>query len=299
MKVIVFGGAGFIGSHVADRLTEEGHEVSIFDIRESPYLQDNQKMIIGDILDGKLVELAVSGHDIVYHFAGIADIGEAHDKPAETIRINILGTNNILNACKNNDIQRFIFASTAYVYSKSGSFYRYSKQACELLINTYNQIHNLSFTILRYGSLYGPRATETNWINQILTQALTAGKITRLGDGEEIREYVHVKDAAKLSVDILASNFNNKCVMITGGQPMKIKDVMRMIKEILNNKIDLEFSPATGDSAHYNITPYSFTPQLAKKLVCNYHVDMGQGILECLNEIHAELEKSKGLDNES
>jgi len=285
MKAIVFGGSGFLGSHIADTLTNKGHDVTIFDLQPSKYLKDKQKMVVGDILDQKAVEKAVKGCEVVYHFAALADIETAHLKPLETVEYNILGTTIILEACRKNKVKRFVFASTIYVYSDAGSFYRSSKQACELIIENYNEVFNLPYTILRYGSLYGPRADDKNWIHKILNQATKDGKITRHGDGEEIREYIHVEDAAKLSVDILSKQFENENVIITGNQPMKIKDVLVMVKEILGNKIDLEFIP-TESSIHYEITPYSFKPKVAKKLVSDQFYDLGQGILECLADLN-------------
>lgn len=292
MKVIVFGGSGFLGSHTADALTAKGHKVKIFDIVNSPYLQKDQEMIVGSILDNKAVEKAVKGCDVVYNFAGMADIDESYSKPLETIEKNIMGNSIVLDACRKNNVKRFVFASTIYVYSDLGSFYRSSKQACELIIENYRETFGLPYTILRYGSLYGPRAKDNNWIHKILKQALTEGKITRHGDGEEIREYVHVKDAAKLSVDILSKEFENHNVTITGNQPLKIKDLHIMVKEILGNKIKLEFLPDVS-SSHYEITPYNFNPKVAKKLVSTEFYDIGQGILECLSEIYAELDSKK------
>ncbi len=219
MKIVIFGGSGFVGSHVADYLSDHNHEVTIFDLKPSPYIKASQEMILGDILDLGSVSKVTKNVDVVYDFAGIADIARAKNDAYKTICTNVLGTTNILEACRVNNIKRFIFASTVYVYSESGSFYRASKQACELLIECYHKIHNLDFTILRYGSLYGPRADESNWISRILHQALTEKKIVRKGDGNEIREYVHVHDAARLSVKVLDEEFKNQYVMITGHQP--------------------------------------------------------------------------------
>lgn len=288
MNILIIGGSGFLGSHTADALAKDGHKVKIFDIINSPYLQKDQEMIIGSILDKKIVEKAAKGCDVVYNFAAMTDIEESHKKPLETIEKNILGNTIVLEACRKNKIKRFVFASTIYVYSDSGGFYRSSKQACELIIENYKETFGLPYTILRYGSLYGPRAKDNNWIQRILKQALTEGKITRYGDGEEMREYVHVKDAAKLSVKILSKEYENKNVTITGNQPIKIKDLHTMVNEILGNKIELEYLPETSTN-HYEITPYNFSPKIAQKLTSNEFHDMGQGILECLNEIHAEL----------
>lgn len=282
MKVVVFGGSGFLGSHTADYLSDNNYKVIIFDKRPSSYIKASQDMVVGDILDLDAVKKITRGVDVVYHFAGVADIYEAKDKPYKTVQNNIIGTVNILEACRENNVKRFIFASTVYVYSEAGSFYRASKQACELIIESYHRQYNLDFTILRYGSLYGPRADDTNWIHRILKQALTEKKITRPGDGSEIREYIHVFDAARLSVKMLDDEFKNQYVMITGYQPIRIKDLLIMIKEMLNNEIELEFTREKCDE-HYEITPYNFKPRLAKRIVDTSYVDLGQGIFELLN----------------
>jgi len=284
MKIVVFGGSGFLGSHVADYLTENNHKVLVFDKRPSPYLKPYQEMIIGDILDREAVKEITKGVDIVYHFAGIADINQAKNEPYQTICTNIIGTTNILEACRLNNVKRFIFASSVYVYSEAGSFYRASKQACEIIIENYHKQYNVDFTILRYGSLYGPRADESNWINTILRQALAEKKITRVGDGNEIREYIHVYDAARLSVKVSSEEYKNQYVMITGHQAIRIKDLLIMIKEMLNNEIELEFTKEDYDE-HYEITPYNFRPKLAKRLFDSSYVDLGQGLLEQLHTL--------------
>jgi UDP-glucose 4-epimerase len=178
------------------------------------------------------------------------------------------------------------------VYGNSGSFYRVSKHACELIIESFHERYDLEYTILRYGSLYGRYAHTHNWIYNILKQALLTGKITRYGDGEEIREYIHVEDAARCSVDILSEEYKNKCIIITGHHPIKIKDLLTMIKEIMANKIEIEYlSPKS--SLHYEITPYSFTPKMGRKLAPNCYIDLGQGILDCLNHIHLMIAQEK------
>jgi len=288
MKAIIFGGSGFLGSHVADVLDGLGYQVVIYDIKPSLYLRGSQRMIIGDILDEAKVEEAITGSDIVYNFAGIADIELACKVPLDSVKSNILGNSIILEACRKSKVKRFIFASSLYVYSKAGNFYRSTKQACELLIENYNEVFGLPYTILRYGSLYGPRAGDDNFIYRILKEAITDGKITRYGDGEELREYIHVIDAAKGSVEILSEDFANQQVIITGNQQTRVKDLLFMIKEMLDNKIKIEFMPP-DKKYHYELTPYVFSPKVARRLIPKTYLDLNQGILDMVYELYKKF----------
>lgn len=293
MNITVFGGAGFLGSHVADALTESGYKVRIFDRIKSPYLQRNQTMMVGDVLDENMVRKATEDADVIYNFIALADIDQASEQPLETARINVLGNMHILEAARKANVKRFVFASSIYVYSNAGSFYRSSKQACELFIEDYQKTYNLDYTILRYGSLYGPRANEHNWIFRVLKQALTEKVMVREGDGEEIREYIHVYDAAKLSCDILREEYKNRSLIIAGNTQIKIKDLLVMIKEMLKGEVDIRYVPAKL-KGHYEITPYVFNPKIAAKINSTEYVDMGQGILNILTEIHQKyVDKNK------
>jgi len=184
-KVVVIGGSGFMGSHIADELTRSGYAVTLFDYKQSPYLRSGQKMVVGNILDEKALDDCIKGSQYVYHLAGIADIGEAAVHPVETVKTNILGTTFALEVSKKWKVERFVFASTIYVYSHQGSFYRATKQASESLIEVYKEKFGLEYTILRYGSLYGPRSQVWNGLRRYVEQALRDGMILYDGTGEE------------------------------------------------------------------------------------------------------------------
>jgi len=288
-KVLVSGSSGFLGSHIADALDDAGYKVTLFDLKPSLYKRKTQNEIIGDILDYKNVTNALNGQDLVYHFAGQADIESARNDPTGTIKANILGTQNILEASIKENIERLLFASTIYVYSELGSFYRVSKQACEKIIEEYHNEFGLNYTVLRYGSLYGPRANYFNSITNMLIQASKEKKIIRRGDGEEIREYIHVIDASELSVKALENEFKNSHLIITGNQKIKVKDLLTMIKEIFHGEIEICFEDE-DELHHYEITPYSFKPQIAKKMSSLNHYDLGQGLLDLLYDINQDLE---------
>ena len=287
-KVVVIGGSGFLGSHLADALTEAGYAVSIFDVRQSPWLRQDQEMILGDIRDEEALRDCIAGARYVYHLAGIADIGEAARSPRVTVEHNIIGSTAVLQSCLQAKVERILFASTLYVYSQQGSFYRVSKQAVELLIEAYHERFGLEYTILRYGSLYGPRAQEWNGLKRYVTQAVRQGRIDYPGTGEERREYIHVIDAARLSVEALSPDYANQRLTLTGTQILNSGELLRMIQEILGGKVEITFSPEQRNPEHYELTPYRFTPRVARKIVPNVFVDIGQGILGLVEEVYQE-----------
>lgn len=290
LNVLVTGGSGFLGSHIADELSERGHHVTITDLKESKWIRDDQRMIIGDITNPDFVDEILGDIDVVYHLAALADLNAAKTRPVETAQINILGTVNLLERAAKRGIKRFVFASSVYVYSREGGFYRCSKQACENYIEEFNNVYGLDYSILRYGSLYGPRADEANGVYRLLKQAMTENKVTHRGSPQDKREYIHVFDAAKLSVDILDDEFKNTNVVITGNDVLKIEDLFYMFSEILGKKIDQNYIEGTEYDGHYRVTPYTFTPKTGKKLTTSHYVDMGQGILQVIEQIYGNKE---------
>lgn len=283
-KVLVIGGSGFLGSHVADKLSDSGFEVSIFDIKPSKWIRDDQDFIKGSILDSQCLHDAIGDKKYVYHFAGIADIGESKISPEKTIELNILGTTNVLKACVERNVSRFIFASSMYVYSSFGSFYNASKKSSEIIIEAFNQEYGLDFTFLRYGSLYGPRAQDWNGINGFIKQIVNEGKLDYFGSGEEKREYIHVSDAADLSLEILSKDYANKAITITGLQVLNSKELIDMIFEIAGKEPVVRMNKQKNND-HYVKTPYRHSVMHARKLTPKSFVDIGQGILEIIDSL--------------
>ena len=288
MKVLVTGGSGFLGSHVADALTKRNHDVVSFDLKPSEYRQGNQKNIVGSILDMEAFGNAMKGSDAVYHLAAIADIGDAVAWPLKTVEVNILGTANALELARINNVKRFVYSSSIYVYSDHGSFYRTSKRAAELLIEDYQNNYGLSYSILRFGSLYGPRADYHNSVFRLLNQALTEGRIDYPGTGDEVREYIHVFDAASAAADILDDEFENERISLTGHERMKSSEMLGMVNEMMGRKLTIKYRKET-DEGHYIETPYSYNPRLGKKLTHKKYIDLGLGLLDCLQNIDQKL----------
>jgi len=284
-KAVVAGGSGFIGSYVAEHLCNQGYDVVVYDKKESPWLKDGQQMIIGNILDDECVSAAIEGAEVVYNFAAFADLNEAIDQPLKTAEVNILGNVNVLEACRVHNVNRFMYASTVYVYSREGGFYRCSKQSSEHYVEEYQRNYGLDYTILRYGSLYGPRADDSNGLFKVVQHAIKTGKLCYAGHPESMREYIHVDDAARASVVALGDEFKNESVVLTGQEPMRVFDMLKMLAEIMGiSEESIEF---TDDdyAGHYIRTPYAYQPKLGRKYCPPLHVDLGQGLLQLIDEV--------------
>ena len=162
-NAVVFGGSGFLGSYVVEELVERGWWVRIADLN-APH----EELKFGDYvfcdLNNKdsLAEVIPVETDVVYNFAGMSDLDEALNQPLMTMELNILGNLHILETCRKHKVRHFVYASSAYACSESGSFYGISKLSSEKIVEEYQNRYGLDFTIIRYGSLYGERADHRN-----------------------------------------------------------------------------------------------------------------------------------------
>jgi UDP-glucose 4-epimerase len=288
-KVAVFGGSGFIGSYLIESLLSRNYQVYSIDLKE-PKEATKATFIQCDILNRSSIQEIFKTHqfDFVYNLAGFANLDKAVEFPIETFELNVMGNLYILEECKRQKISRFIYASSAYAMNDKGSFYGVSKLSSEKIIEEYHKKYGLNYTILRYGSLYSERDFENNYIYNLVEKAIETGKINHGGDGNEIREYIHAADAAKLSVDVIEDEgYAEKHIILTGVERYKRIDLFNLINEILGNKIEINLSN-DGYSNHYKFSPYSFTPEQSQKLVPNPFIDMGQGILNCISKIHSK-----------
>ena len=287
-KIIVFGGSGFMGSHLCDALTNEGYHVTIFDKNKSEFITKNQKMVVGDIQDISKVNRAIKGSSFVFNFAGVSDIEYSNNNLIETVNQNILANSILLEESLKHKVERFIFASSLYVNSFSGGNYRISKQACEDFIENFYINYGLNYTILRYGSLYGPRSDERNGIFRFIKSAIKQKKMIFNGKSTSLREFIHVHDAALLTTQILKNKFKNKKITITGQSSLTIKELLNLIKEILSDsKIKIIFN-TNSKTSHYEITPYSYKPDYSKKMYPKLFIDLGEGIVKMVDEVKSK-----------
>ncbi|MCB9223361.1 MAG: NAD(P)-dependent oxidoreductase [Crocinitomicaceae bacterium] len=286
-KVAVFGGSGFLGTYLVDELIERDYEVYALDLVQSQ--NDSKATFIQlDILNRDQIDQAFDKYqfDIVYNLAGFANLDKAIEFPVETFQLNVMGNMYILEASRKHNVDRFVYASSAYAMSDKGAFYGLSKLSSEKVIEEYEKKYNFPFTILRYGSLYSDQDFENNYIYNLVKRCVDTGEINHGGDGEEIREYIHAEDAAKLSVDVIESEaYRGKHIILTGVERMKRIELFHLINEIMGGKIKINLKN-DGYSNHYKFTPYSFSPEESQKLIPNPYIDMGQGILNCIKKAH-------------
>lgn len=296
-KVVVFGGSGFLGSYIVSELIERNSfdEIVVFDMSDLPAtFKEGVSYIKGNILDEDSVNDIIKGADVVYNLAAMMDLQDCIQYPVDAVKFNTLGNTIILQACVNNGVKRFVFSSSVYAYNSVGGIYASTKRASEDIIKNYSKYYGMNYTILQYGTLYGTGSQKGNSIYKYLNSAIKNNVIEYVGDGTEVREYIHVIDAAKLSVDILDQQYENKTIIITGHHPTKVADLFRMIQEMIPSDIYIRYktdTPVGKKDTHYKVTPYSHLKELPLKMTNNCYVDLGVGLLQLINYI--ELEKDK------
>jgi UDP-glucose 4-epimerase len=288
MKILVFGGSGFLGSHVCDNLILKKYKVTNFDKKKNIWSKPNLQFIEGDISEIEKIKKIIHNFDIVFNFAALSNLNQALKRPMEAIKTNLINHIDILLACKNAKIKKYIFASTLYVGGNYGGFYRCSKLAAEEFLKEFSRVYNTNFCILRYGTLYGPRSDKTNGIYDILSNAIRNKKIIYSGNKESQREYIHVVDAAKATVDVLNNEFNKKTIIITGRETTKVSDLLEIIREILNIKTKVKYRKKNylKSKTHYVMSPYSIDNYI-EKYSKDINIDLGQGLKNLIEDINA------------
>ena len=239
-NVLVTGGSGFIGSHVVDFLVKKKYNVTTFDL--SPPIRKNVKFIKGNILDKNCLQFALKNIDFVFHLAAVSDINKVRAIPVKTINTNILGTTYLLEASRNKNVKRFIFASSVYSFGTTGNLYTTSKISSELLIKNYRLLFGQNFTILRYSTAYGPRSREVDAVSIFVERALKNLDIVIFGDGQQKRNYLHVEDLAKGSMMALKQKTKNKIITLASKNNIKMFDLARTIVRLTKSNSKIRFN---------------------------------------------------------
>ena len=238
-NILVTGGSGFIGSHVVDALLKRKYKVTIFDL-ETPKRKD-VKFIKGSLLNKDLVKFALKKINSVFHLAAVSDINKVKSIPVKTIETNILGTTIILEASRNLNVDRFIFAGSVYSYSSAGNLYTTSKTASELIIKNYQLLFGRKFTILRYATAFGPRNRNVDAISIFVKKALKNQDLVIHGNGQQKRNYVYVEDLAEGSMIALKEKTKNKIITLASNQNVSIFNLAKIIIKLTKSKSRIIF----------------------------------------------------------
>ena len=216
---VVTGGCGFIGSHMVDKLINLGHKVIVIDNLLSGNIENLNKDATFenvDICDFELVNNTIKKYNVdgIFHFAAIARTPWCIEDPILCYKINVMGTLNILEAARKNNIKRVVLSSSNVVYAFYTP-YRTSKEALEQLATTYNKMYNMSVMSLRYSNVYGKRQSETgpspNVFAALRKSKKEQGKLILTGDGTQTRNYTHVSD---IVMGNLLAMYNNYCGVV-------------------------------------------------------------------------------------
>ncbi|OGC25363.1 hypothetical protein A2291_03065 [candidate division WOR-1 bacterium RIFOXYB2_FULL_42_35] len=250
MKILVTGGSGFIGSQVVDKLVVAGHDVRILDVK--PPQRNDLEFVQGSFVDQAVVEKTLQGIEVIYHIGGFSNIDLAKANPVEVIRLNVLGTTYLLDAARKNGIRRFIFASSVYVHDEKGHLYTTSKLAAEMLCKNFSLLYGLPYTILRYGTVYGPRSRQADVISLFVAKALKGEELIIHGSGQQRRNFIYVEDLAFGSVAALQSVAENKTYVLAGKSSVAIKELAELIKKIFKSEPVIKFLADTPRNDDYS-----------------------------------------------
>jgi len=277
MKILVTGGAGFIGSNLVDALIEQGHQVSIvdnFSTGQKENLNPKAEFYELDIQDKKLTEVfEAEKPEVVFHLAAQIDVRKSVADPVQDAKANILGSLNLLENCKNFKIKKFIFSSTGgAIYGDSDliptpenapqmpiSPYGIAKLSIEKYLHYYQVVHSLNYTILRYANVYGPRQNtqgEAGVVAIFCNKILSNQAPVINGDGLQTRDYVYVADV--VAANLLALN-SNKVETYNVGTSLEndVNKIAKLIKENIDTKIEFTHGSAKAGEQQRSCLDYS------------------------------------------
>lgn len=271
-KILITGGAGFIGSHIVDELIND-NEITIIDnlttgsIKNLKYPEhDNLNFIKGDIRKINFNDLT-SGTDYVFHLAAMASVPLSIEKPKECNDINVNSTIKLLKSAVENDVKKIVFSSSSAVYGENRNLplketeipmptspYAASKASCELYLKTFHESYGLDYTALRYFNVFGPRQDRNSQYAAVIPNfinALLEGKQAEIyGDGEQTRDFVYIGDIARANINACKSDYNG-IINIASGKKMTINRLYEIVKTTLGSDLEPKYlSERPGDIKH-------------------------------------------------
>jgi UDP-glucose 4-epimerase len=274
MRILVTGGAGFIGKHLVKSLIERGNLVTIFDNFSNAeknsvsfLMNMGAKIIKGDITKLEDITNATNEHDIVVHLAAKISVEESIKNPSETFHINVDGTRNVLIACEKNHIKKLVVASSAAVYGegmpglklteeskmKPISPYGQSKVKMEQEIKEFVSEHKINYIILRFFNIYGIGQTSeySGVITKFMERIAQNKSLEIFGDGLQTRDFVAVQDVI-YSINNAISKDKNGIYNIASGKAVTIKELAELMISLSGKKLEIRYSPAKKGDIRYS-----------------------------------------------
>jgi len=264
VRILVTGGAGFIGSNVVDRFVALGHEVAVFDNLSSgfrEFVNPGARFFAGDLADPEAVERCVAEFrpELVDHHAAQIDVRKSVTDPVFDARVNVLGSIGLLQACTRHGVRKVVYASTGGALYGEGrqlpateehpvnpeAPYGASKHTVEHYLFIWKLLHGLDYTVLRYPNVYGPRQNPHGeaGVNAIFIGLMLAGKRPRIfGDGEAVRDYLYVDDVVEGNV-LALSKGGGEMVNLGTGVGTSVNDIVRELKRIIGFTEDAIHEP--------------------------------------------------------
>jgi UDP-glucose 4-epimerase len=258
LRILVTGGAGFIGSTVANRLTELDHEVAVFDdlstgFRE--FVPERARFDQGDLADAHAIDRCIAEFrpEVVSHHAAQIDVRKSVERPSDDARTNVLGGIALLESCTRHGVRKVIYASTGGAIYGEGrtlpanedhpvnpeSPYGVSKHTVEHYLHFWNLVHRLDYTALRYPNVYGPRQNPHGeaGVNAIFIGLMLEGRTPRIfGDGTQVRDYLYVDDVVEANVLALTRG-SGRILNLGTGIGVSVNDIVRELNAILGTRL--------------------------------------------------------------
>lgn len=265
MKALVTGGAGFIGSHIVDRLLKDGHEVIVLDDfstgRRSNLAEHKALTIVeGDISNFDTVKQCMQGIDWVFHKAAVASVPKTVNDPIGSTAVNYQGTLHLLEAARHNKVKRMVFASSAALYGDEPTLpkvetmcpvtlspYAVDKLASEFACGMYTKLYGVETVCLRYFNVYGPRqdpSSPYSGVISIFTDKLKNKQIpTIFGDGEQTRDFVFVSDVVEANMKAITTKHGvGEYYNIATGNKITLNNLLKTLSEIYNIEFNVNYA---------------------------------------------------------
>ncbi len=306
-KVLITGGAGFIGSHLAEKLCSD-NDVVVLDNLDTgsrdnlSAIKEDVNFVEGDIRDGEAVKDALRGADLVFHCAAQISVERSVENPTETNQINVEGTLRVLDQCRKEDVERFVFVSSSSVYGsgpelpkredmqpKPESPYAESKIKGEQHCRQFNDLHGLPCVILRCFNVYGSRQQASSPYASVIPRFISAilrdQKPIVFGDGEQTRDFIFVDDVVDaLSRAADVKNARGETINIASARPISILGLLEVLGEIFNHEIEPAFRDERPGDVRHSVADVSKAKDI---LGFSPRVELADGLRRTVDHLRA------------